>query len=68
MIRCRLSRILGDRKMHLLELQRQIGIAHSTFQEGYAQVMTVPPNVKYQDMFLKLQREARENSRGLWKQ
>jgi micrococcal nuclease len=37
-------------------------------QEGYAQVMTVPPNVKYQNMFLKLQREARENSRGLWKQ
>ncbi len=37
-------------------------------QEGYAQVMTVPPNVKYQDMFLKLQREARENNRGLWKQ
>ena len=37
-------------------------------QEGYAQVMTVPPNVKYQDMFLKLQKEARENNRGLWKQ
>jgi micrococcal nuclease len=37
-------------------------------QEGYAQVMTVPPNVKYHDMFLKLQREARENNRGLWKQ
>jgi micrococcal nuclease len=37
-------------------------------QEGYAQVMTVPPNVKYQNMFLKLQREARENNRGLWKQ
>ncbi len=35
-------------------------------QEGYAQVMTVPPNVKYQDLFLKLQREARENNRGLW--
>ena len=37
-------------------------------QEGYAQVMTVPRNVKYQNMFLKLQREARENNRGLWKQ
>lgn len=33
---------------------------------GYAQVMTIPPNVKYQDLFLKLQREARENKRGLW--
>lgn len=35
-------------------------------QEGYAQVMTIPPNVKYQDLFLKLQREARENNRGIW--
>jgi len=34
---------------------------------GYAQVMTVPPNVQYQDLFLRLQREARENKRGLWK-
>ena len=33
---------------------------------GYAQVMTVPPNVKHQDLFLKLQREAREAKRGLW--
>ena len=35
-------------------------------QEGYAQVMTVPPNVKYQDMFLNLQREARVQGKGLW--
>ena len=33
---------------------------------GYAQVMTIPPNVKYQRRFLKLQREAREARRGLW--
>jgi len=26
---------------------------------GYAQVMTIPPDVKYQDLFLKLQKEAR---------
>jgi len=35
-------------------------------EQGYAQVMTVPPNVKYQDLFLKLQREARDANRGLW--
>jgi micrococcal nuclease len=35
-------------------------------EEGYAQVMTVPPNVKYADQFLELQRQARENNRGLW--
>ena len=34
---------------------------------GYAQVMTVPPNVRYQDLFLRLQREAREAARGLWR-
>jgi len=33
---------------------------------GYAQVMTIPPNVRYQSLFLKLQREAREAARGLW--
>ncbi len=35
-------------------------------ENGYAQVMTVPPNVKHQALFLKLQREAREAGRGLW--
>jgi len=34
---------------------------------GYAQVMTVPPNVRYQSLFLNLQRDAREAARGLWK-
>jgi len=33
---------------------------------GYAQVMTVPPNVRHQDLFIKLQREARDSHRGLW--
>lgn len=33
---------------------------------GYAQVATYPPDVKYQDLFLTLQREAREQGRGLW--
>ncbi len=36
-------------------------------ENGYAMVMTVPPNVKYQELFLKLQREAREARRGLWR-
>ncbi len=35
-------------------------------ENGYAMVMTIPPNVKYQQLFLKLQREAREGMRGLW--
>jgi micrococcal nuclease len=36
-------------------------------REGYASLMTYPPNVKYEALFLKLYREARENKRGLWK-
>jgi micrococcal nuclease len=34
--------------------------------EGYAQVSTYPPDVKYTDHFLELQRMAREDGRGLW--
>jgi hypothetical protein len=34
-------------------------------RQGYAQVMTVPPNVRYQALFLKLQGEARAARRGL---
>jgi len=33
---------------------------------GYAQVMTVPPNVRHANLFVRLQREAREAGRGLW--
>jgi endonuclease YncB( thermonuclease family) len=33
---------------------------------GYAQVSTYPPDVKYQDLFLEMQQEAREAGRGLW--
>jgi len=34
--------------------------------EGYAHVMTIPPNVKYTDYFAKYQLEAREANKGLW--
>jgi len=36
-------------------------------KQGYASLMTYPPNVKYADLFTRLYREARENNRGLWK-
>lgn len=35
-------------------------------ENGYAMIMTIPPNVKYAELLLKLQQEARENNRGLW--
>lgn len=33
---------------------------------GYAQVMTVPPNVQYQDIFVRLEQEARQSNKGFW--
>ena len=34
---------------------------------GYAKVVAVPPNVKYQELFVKAEKEARDKKRGLWK-
>jgi micrococcal nuclease len=36
-------------------------------REGYANVMTIPPNVKYADTFLKMERKARNQKIGMWK-
>lgn len=33
---------------------------------GYAMVMTVPPNIKYAETFLKLAQKARDQNKGLW--
>ena len=35
--------------------------------EGFAFPLTKPPNIKYQDVFLKCFRYAREHKKGLWK-
>lgn len=35
-------------------------------REGYAQVATFPPDVKYQDKLLELQRLAKDENKGLW--
>ncbi|OGW75824.1 MAG: hypothetical protein A2Z72_04125 [Omnitrophica bacterium RBG_13_46_9] len=35
-------------------------------KKGYAQVYTFPPNVRHAELFLRLQKEARENKRGFW--
>lgn len=35
-------------------------------KEGYAQLLTIPPNVRYADLFVGLQKQAREAKRGLW--
>ena len=35
-------------------------------RQGYAQLLTIPPNVKHADLFVQLQKEARAAGRGLW--
>ncbi|HIP95694.1 MAG TPA: hypothetical protein EYH32_00580 [Anaerolineae bacterium] len=55
-------------------LLRYVHLADGTFVNaelvrlGYAQVATYPPDVKYVDLFLRLQHEARQAGRGLWSQ
>jgi len=34
---------------------------------GYASLMTIPPNVRYVNNFMKAYKDAREHKRGLWK-
>ncbi|MFH1995850.1 MAG: thermonuclease family protein [Candidatus Omnitrophota bacterium] len=35
-------------------------------QEGFAKIMTIPPNVRHAALFRDLQEDARRNRRGLW--
>ncbi len=37
-------------------------------KEGYADVMTIPPNVKYAERFKELAAKARRQKKGLWKE
>jgi len=37
-------------------------------EQGYASLMTIPPNVKYAQVFQELYRDARQNHLGLWKE
>ena len=37
-------------------------------ENGYAKAFTFPPNVKYADEFLQLEREARSQNKGLWEE
>ncbi|MCQ5364630.1 thermonuclease family protein [Anoxybacillus salavatliensis] len=36
-------------------------------KDGYARVMTIQPNVKYQQRFITAERKARQQKKGLWK-
>lgn len=35
-------------------------------KKGYARIMTIPPNVKHAEYFLKLEKTARRKKKGMW--
>lgn len=43
-----------------------IFINKKMIEEGYAKILIIPPNEKYADEFLKLQRKARQEGKGIW--
>jgi len=56
-----------DRLLAYVFLKDGTFVNAQILRQGYASLMTYPPNVKYADEFRKLYQEARENNRGLWK-
>lgn len=53
-------------------LLRYVYLGDGTFinerlvREGYARASTFPPDVKYSDVFIQAEKEAREKGKGLW--
>jgi len=55
-----------DRLLAYIFLEDGTFVNAELVRMGYAQLMTIPPDVKYTDLFRKLGREAIEKGRGLW--
>ncbi|MED1794030.1 thermonuclease family protein [Brevibacillus nitrificans] len=54
------------RLLAYMYLQDGTFVNEKLVRDGYARIMTIPPNVAYADLFLEAEREARENNKGLW--
>ncbi|OGX14116.1 MAG: hypothetical protein A2351_08210 [Omnitrophica bacterium RIFOXYB12_FULL_50_7] len=48
------------------ERQLRVFLNATMIRSGYALMKIIPPNVKFQDLFSKLQDEAKEQKRGMW--
>lgn len=46
--------------------EQDVFVNKSMIAEGYANVYTIPPNVKYVEVFVQAQKDARKGSKGLW--
>jgi len=45
---------------------KEIFVNAAIIEQGYASPMTIPPNVKFANLFRQLYQEARQEKRGLW--
>jgi micrococcal nuclease len=54
-----------DRLLRYVYLGQELANARLVIN-GYAAVFTYPPNVRHSELFVALQREARDEQRGLW--
>jgi len=52
---------------YLMDDIYELFVNATIIKSGYATPMTIPPNVKYADLFKELYEEAREQKRGLWR-
>ncbi|NQS99858.1 MAG: thermonuclease family protein [Candidatus Omnitrophica bacterium] len=51
---------------HVFITNTQLFLNAEIIKQGYAEPMTIPPNLEYADHFQELYQQARENRRGLW--
>ena len=55
------------RKLRYLFIQNDPVMFNETLlMEGYANTMTIPPDVMFAEKFVKLERESKANNKGLW--
>lgn len=55
-----------DEKKLYYVYQDQLFVNAELIKNGYALAHILPPNVRYRDLFIALQQEARAHRRGLW--
>lgn len=55
-----------NRTLAYVYLEDGTFVNQKIIQEGYAYPMTIPPNVRYAQLFKQSFSEARNNNRGLW--
>lgn len=55
-----------DRTLAYAYLEDGTFVNKKIVEDGYAVIMTIVPNIKYEQLFLKAQHQARESALGLW--